>query len=202
MTTRPVALSRDLAPGRVQRAFADGQDLALWRSASGQAMAWANRCPHRGMRLSHGFVRGERLACLYHGWHFGTDGACAHIPAHPELDPPATIQATAYDLAEAGGVIWVEIDGYAAPPELPRAVMPLRSLTFRCDLPTLAWACGMEPAPLFFLPDHPSLMIAPNPLAADRTEAHVLTAPLSAADRIAAIHRTEALRRAAEEAFL
>ncbi|WP_138472631.1 Rieske (2Fe-2S) protein [Poseidonocella sp. HB161398] len=200
MTTFPVALAHDLPPGRVQRAFAGGRDLVLWRSASGRAMAWDNRCPHRGMRLSHGFVRGERLACLYHGWQYGTEAACAHIPAHPDLAPPATIRAAAYDLAEAGGVIWVADEGYADPPDMPLAVMPLRSLTFRCDLATLAWACGLEPAPLLFLPEHPSLVIAPNPLGPDRTEAHVLTAPLHAADRIAAIHQTEALRRLAEEA--
>ncbi|MBE3640049.1 Rieske (2Fe-2S) protein [Mangrovicoccus algicola] len=198
MTPCPVALSRDLPPGGVKRVFARGRELALWRGASGQVAAWDNRCPHRGMRLSHGFVRGDRLACLYHGWQYGTDGTCAHIPAHPELCPPATIRATGCDAAEAGGVIWVAPEGYAAPPELPRGLVALRSLTFRCDAARLARICGLEAAPVLYLPDHPSLVILPNPLPGGQVEAHVLTAPLPAADRVAAVHLTEALRRAAE----
>lgn len=201
MTTRPVALSRDLLPGRVQRAIAGDHDIALWRSASGRPAAWANRCPHRGMRLSHGFVRGETLACIYHGWQYGSEGTCTRMPAHPGLEPPATIRAAAFDLAEMGGVIWVATEGYARPPEMPEGLQPLRSLTFRCDLATLAWACGMAPDRLLYLPEHPSLVIAPNPVGDGLTEAHVLTAPLPPEDRIAAMYRTESLRRRAEEAF-
>ena len=70
-------------------------ELAVWRSASGRIAAWRDRCPHRGMRLSHGFVRGESLNCIYHGWTYGADGACRRIPAHPEVVPPATIRADA-----------------------------------------------------------------------------------------------------------
>ncbi|MGO7418409.1 Rieske 2Fe-2S domain-containing protein, partial [Rhizobium ruizarguesonis] len=40
--------------------------IALWSSASGRISASADRCPHRGMSLSHGFVRGETLSCIYH----------------------------------------------------------------------------------------------------------------------------------------
>ena len=70
MTSQPVGLSEDLAPTQVMRATVAQHDIAVWRSVSGVISAWHNRCPHRGMRLSHGFVRGESLACAYHGWHF------------------------------------------------------------------------------------------------------------------------------------
>ena len=63
------------------------------RSSSGATRpalphVWEDRCPHRGMRLSMGFVRSDRIACLYHGWQYGTDGHCLYIPAHPR-DPGA-----------------------------------------------------------------------------------------------------------------
>ena len=67
MTNVAVGLSKDLPNGRVMRAIVGEQDLVVWRSKSGVLSAWDNRCPHRGMRLSHGFVRGEALACVYHG---------------------------------------------------------------------------------------------------------------------------------------
>ena len=40
------------------------------------------------MRLSHGFVRSEKLACIFHGWQYDGAGSCVGIPAHPDLAPP------------------------------------------------------------------------------------------------------------------
>ncbi|MGO7733734.1 Rieske 2Fe-2S domain-containing protein, partial [Rhizobium johnstonii] len=67
----PVALSRDFPFGTVMPAWTSAGSIALWRSASVRISASADRCPHRGMRLSHGFVRGEALSCIYHGWIYG-----------------------------------------------------------------------------------------------------------------------------------
>ncbi len=106
----PVALSADLPVGGVMRAAIEGEDpldLAVWRARSGTVNAFHNRCPHRGMRLSFGFVRGERLSCIYHGWQYGEDGGCRHIPAHPDMTPPASVGATTFACTEHDGVIWV-----------------------------------------------------------------------------------------------
>ena len=45
-----------------------GEEIVVWRDENGVAHTWEDRCPHRGMRLSMGFVRSDRIACLYHGW--------------------------------------------------------------------------------------------------------------------------------------
>ena len=111
----PIALSTDLPLGGVMRAVVGGVDMAIWRGQSGRVHAWNNRCPHRGMRLSFGFVRGDRLACIYHGWQYGEDGACRHIPAHPDLEPPGSICATAYGCAEIDGLIWASTENGEAP---------------------------------------------------------------------------------------
>lgn len=136
MTNRWIAtgLSRDLPPGVVMAGRWQEVELAIWRSAGGRLSAWKDRCPHRGMRLSHGFVRGETLACIYHGWVYGTDGACRHIPAHPALEPPAAIRAEAIRCAEQDGVLWLAPEGTTdAPPALP-GLVPVRSLSLTCDL--------------------------------------------------------------------
>ncbi|MEM6372111.1 MAG: Rieske (2Fe-2S) protein [Pseudomonadota bacterium] len=127
MTTVPVGLTRDLPPKRVMRAHVAGRDLVVWRATNGEIAAWGNRCPHRGMALSHGFVRGNSLACLYHGWHYGGSGACSYIPAHPDLTPPETIKAEVFSVCESDGVIWVNTQGDAAPAPVTIPAQPLRS---------------------------------------------------------------------------
>lgn len=133
----PIALSKDLPPKRVMRAVVDDQDLVVWRSTSGQLSVWHNRCPHRGMRLSHGFVRGEALACLYHGWHYDKKGQCRYIPAHPELEPPASIRTEVFQLVEQGGLIWASVNGNDAVAELSVDLKPIRTMDFDCSVDVL-----------------------------------------------------------------
>jgi phenylpropionate dioxygenase-like ring-hydroxylating dioxygenase large terminal subunit len=101
------------APSRVTLL---GQDLVLWRDDAGQAAAFVDRCPHRGARLSLGRVSDGLLECPYHGWRFGRDGRCRHIPAAPDFDPPQRAQA--FGLREAHGLWWVGAPGavHEAPP--------------------------------------------------------------------------------------
>src|SRR5690606_3940652 len=109
----------------------NGYGLTVWRGATGQVQVWEDRGPHRGMRLSFGFVRGERLVCLYHGWEYGQGGQCGFIPAHPELEPPKTICAKTYAMRSHRGIVYTNLA--AAPsavwPEDPAAGWhPVRSL--------------------------------------------------------------------------
>ena len=132
MTTTPVAIARDLPARRVMRAKLGDTDLAIWRAASGQVQAWENRCPHRGMRLSYGFVRGDSLACAYHGWHYNCDAVCHYIPAHPELEPPATIKPVVFNVLEQDDLLWVSTDGAVQAPKLPGNCIGVRSIELEC----------------------------------------------------------------------
>ncbi len=145
MTTGWIAtgLSRDLPNNAVMSGHWQGTELAVWRSATGKLAAWKDRCPHRGMRLSHGFVRGETLACIYHGWVYGPDGACRHIPAHPALTPPAAIRTEAFACVEADGVLWLAPAGTEGTPPRLDGLRPVRSLGLTCDLAAITAA---EPA--------------------------------------------------------
>jgi phenylpropionate dioxygenase-like ring-hydroxylating dioxygenase large terminal subunit len=132
------------------RAEVEHHDVAVWRGPEGDVHVWNNRCPHRGMRLSHGFVRGDKLACLYHGWHYGKTGGCTYIPAHPDLEPPATIAAEVYHVVEANGVIWASIASTPDAPMTDPQMKPLRSLSIDCA-PDQARAAFLS-APLKALP--------------------------------------------------
>lgn len=86
-----------------------GEDVVVWQGPDGY-QAWADRCPHRGTKLSLGRVAGGRLECAYHGWQFAPSGQCAHIPALPDFVPPPLHKACAYSVQEAYGLLWVQLD--------------------------------------------------------------------------------------------
>ena len=90
----PIALQKDVPPETTRAVILSGEERVVWRAADGAVQIWEDRCPHRGMRLSLGFVRGNALNCLYHGWEYSAAGPCVRIPAHPDLAVPPTIRAT------------------------------------------------------------------------------------------------------------
>ncbi|WP_308917596.1 Rieske (2Fe-2S) protein [Jannaschia sp. LMIT008] len=188
-----VMLAADLPPGAAAGTTVDGTDLAVWRSASGAVHAWTDRCPHRGMRLSHGFVRGETLACIYHGWRYGTDGACRHIPAHPSLTPPKTIAATDHACREAGGLIWV--GGTGEPPVIEHP-HPVRSLEVAAPPEAVARAFGAAEGVRVLDLDGRAATLALQPVASAATRIHALCARPD--DRLALSRALDARRARAE----
>ena len=96
-----------------------GQPVVLWRSGAGQVQAFADRCPHRGARLSMGRVQEGRLECPYHGWQFAEGGQCAVIPSMPGYSPSASQRVRSYAVQEAYGLVWVRLaDAAQAPAQL------------------------------------------------------------------------------------
>ena len=152
-------------------------------------------CPHRGMRLSHGFVRGETLACIYHGWRYGTNGVCKHIPAHPSLVPPETIAAKSFHVRDVGGVIWGTAEH--APGNLPHvgSYHPLRSVPVeRVETAVRALLGGNSGSPV--ISDDLALLV--QPMGDADCMVHALTQEGS--DVKAASAQLEALRRKLEAA--
>ena len=88
-----------------------GEDVVLWRDTTGAARTFADRCPHRGTKLSLGRVveGGTRLECPYHGWQFAATGRCVSIPALPDFKPPDTHRACSHEAREAHGLVWVRL---------------------------------------------------------------------------------------------
>jgi nitrite reductase/ring-hydroxylating ferredoxin subunit len=104
----PVAPSRALAAGAARSVELLGAPVALYRGAGGAPRALEDRCPHRGVALSLGRPRGDRLQCAYHGWTIDPDGAVAEIPGI-DLAKIADGKPCVRSLAarEAAGLIWL-----------------------------------------------------------------------------------------------
>jgi len=92
-------------------------ELALFRTRSGRLGALVDECPHRRMRLSRGWVEGDRLVCPYHGFAYAPDGA-GESPSTPRM----RLHACALEAVERHGAIWVRRAGAAtAFPDIVRA---------------------------------------------------------------------------------
>ncbi|MEZ7136430.1 Rieske 2Fe-2S domain-containing protein [Komagataeibacter sp. SM21] len=145
-----VSVLSDIRPGEVAGVRIDGHEVVLWREDTPAASlhAWEDRCPHRGMRLSFGFVRGDAMGCLYHGWQFGAAGRCRLIPAHPQVRVPASIHVRAYGVREQAGLAWVNMEGTDGFPvhatHWPDDVQPVRSVHVRRGATQLRQAIGLE----------------------------------------------------------
>jgi nitrite reductase/ring-hydroxylating ferredoxin subunit len=61
-----------------------GEDLILYRDASGTPGLLEPRCCHRGTSLFFGRVEETGIRCPYHGWLFDADGTCLDQPCEPD----------------------------------------------------------------------------------------------------------------------
>jgi 5,5'-dehydrodivanillate O-demethylase len=114
----PVCLSRDVERGKAKPIKIMHERLTIYRGASGKPYLIGPRCAHRGAQLSAGWVEGEALRCMYHGWMFGGDGRCVDQPAEQEGFKDK-IAIPSYPTQEYLGLIFAYM-GEGAPPPLPR----------------------------------------------------------------------------------
>jgi len=109
----PVARIEDVRDQPVSALLLE-QPLVLYRARDTVVVA-ADRCPHRGMRLSMGQCRDNTLICPYHGLRFGPEGHCTQVPAHPQLAPSPRFGLTRYPVEERYGLIWTCLGESPAP---------------------------------------------------------------------------------------
>ncbi|MDZ7991715.1 MAG: Rieske 2Fe-2S domain-containing protein [Nostoc sp. EfeVER01] len=101
-----IARSQDLQPGTVLHKRLLGSNIVLWHNGD-KVLAWQDVCPHRGARLSLGYVNKETLVCPYHGLAFNSEGKCVQVPANPEQSPPAQACVKTYQIQERYDLLWV-----------------------------------------------------------------------------------------------
>lgn len=80
--------------------------LVLFRE-QGRAVALLDRCAHRNVPLSMGYVEGDRLVCGYHGWAFDGEGACQQVPALCGAQAGKARRVPRFATREQQGFVWV-----------------------------------------------------------------------------------------------
>jgi len=124
-----------------------GESIVFYRDSSGKAIALENRCCHRNVPLSLGYLDKDRIVCGYHGWQYNTDGMCVHIPSQlDESKIPKTARIKTYPLKEFNRWLWVFIgDAENADkiepndiPEMNSWDFTYASYTFKADLESTA----------------------------------------------------------------
>ncbi len=114
----PLAWSDELKAGRILgRRFA-GEPIALYRTASGQAVALEDRCAHRQVPLHLGVIKGEVLRCHYHGWAYDCAGNCVDVPYLGKERKPNGVRS--YPVREVDGLVFV----FPGDPALAEARVP------------------------------------------------------------------------------
>lgn len=121
MFWHPIALSKDVASGSAIPVKVLGEELTLYRGESGQPHLVGGRCRHRLTVLHTGWVQGERIRCMYHGWQFDGSGACTERPAEMEKQVPPSCRIPGYPVHEYCGLVFAYLGEGPTPEfELPR----------------------------------------------------------------------------------
>jgi phenylpropionate dioxygenase-like ring-hydroxylating dioxygenase large terminal subunit len=129
------ATSAELRPGAQFRRVILGEPVLLGRTASGEAFALRDICPHRAVPLSAGrqveMDGAATVECPYHGWRFGAaDGVCKLMPSLLEDQPYEVdrIRVRRYPAHEANGAVFIFVSAdqrNAEPTIAPPAFGPL-----------------------------------------------------------------------------
>jgi phthalate 4,5-dioxygenase len=128
-----------------------GEDLVAFRDTDGQVGIVDAFCPHKRAPLFFGRNEKCGLRCVYHGWKFDVHGQCLDIP---NIIPPDNydtlvkrMRITAYETAEAGGVVWAYMGPAEKKPALPKMEwmgLPADHVHVSRWLQRSNWLQGME----------------------------------------------------------
>jgi len=109
--------AEDIAVGQAKPIRIMGEDYALYRGESGKAQVIAYRCPHRGAQMHLGWVEGDDIRCVYHGWKFDCAGQCLEQPAE-EAGFARKVTMRTWPTREHLGLIYAYF-GEGQPPAFP-----------------------------------------------------------------------------------
>jgi len=114
----PIGSSEEVRADKPHRSQVLGLRFVAFRDSAGKPHVLRDVCVHRGGSLGKGWVKENAVVCPYHGWRFGGDGKCTHIPTLPDDKPPARAKVDAYPTEERYGIVFAFLG------DLPEAERP------------------------------------------------------------------------------
>ncbi|MGH7775024.1 MAG: Rieske 2Fe-2S domain-containing protein [Candidatus Binatia bacterium] len=139
MFWHPVYRAQDLEAGKTKPIHIMGEHFTLYRGTGGTPHVVAFRCAHRGTQLSAGWVEGDSIRCMYHGWLYDSSGQCVEQPAEEESFAKK-IRIRSYPAQEYLGLIFAYLGEGEAPP-FPRYLHFEREGVLEV-LPVQVWPCN------------------------------------------------------------
>lgn len=109
-----IGWSAEIASGTVKPLRYFGHDLVAFRTEDGELAVLDAHCKHLGAHLGHGGkVKGNCVACPYHGWQWAPDGSNAHVP---NQEKPTGSRIRAWHVREQHECIFMWHDPTGSPP--------------------------------------------------------------------------------------
>ena len=137
---QPLMRSEDLNVGQAKPARIMSQDFTVYRGESGKAHIVDARCAHRRTFLHTGWVEGETIRCIYHGYRYDCSGQCVEAPGeHDALVKHTKIPA--YPTEEYLGLIWGYFGEESPTPPMRRYPDYERPGLISTSLPEI-WPCN------------------------------------------------------------
>src|SRR6266852_4953754 len=112
----PIGIAADFPAGCAQPVRLMSEDFTFYRGESGRPHLVDFRCAHRGTQLSTGWVEGDCIRCLYHGWKYDATGQCVEQPGE-DSGFAAKIKIASYPTQEYLGLVFAYV-GEGGPPLL------------------------------------------------------------------------------------
>jgi len=112
----PVAYAHDIIDKPVAARLLD-VDLVIYRTTAGVSVTY-DICPHRGTKLSAGWIDDDKLVCPMHGLCYDGDGQCVKIPSvsDPTARIPPRMRLRSLMSEERYGIIWACLEDQPSHP--------------------------------------------------------------------------------------
>lgn len=79
--------------------------VAMYRTGTGEVVAFEDRCPHRAFPLSRGRLDGDHVVCGYHGFTFDASGQCVRVPSQTHV--PYDARMSMLPVQERPPYVWL-----------------------------------------------------------------------------------------------
>ena len=105
------AFSREVGEKLLARKLL-GTPVVLYRTSNGVVAALEDRCAHRMLPLSAGYLHEDHLVCGYHGMTFNAEGQCIRVPGESKIPLNACVRT--FPVVERDRLIWIWMGEAAA----------------------------------------------------------------------------------------
>ena len=98
------------------------EEVLLYRQESGTIVALEDRCLHRSLPLSLGYLVGDQVVCGYHGFTYAPTGECVRVPSQTHVPYGACVRT--FPVWEEAPFVWLWLGEPARAAASPPPALP------------------------------------------------------------------------------